>query len=91
MLTTQSSRPGITIERTLLVSLEEEHVHGTVESLRADLLKLVDFEVGVDALVNVVAKLVVPVDKDAGTRLSDRRIISTFFWTGFVICSPCGT
>ena len=77
--------------RTLLIGFEEEHVHRTVECLRADLLELVDLEIRVDALVDVVAELVVPVDENAGTRLSDRRIISTFFWSGFVICSPCGT
>ena len=75
----------------MLIGLEEEHVHRTVECLRADLLELVDLEIRVDALVDVVAELVVPVDKNAGTGLSDKRIISTFFKTGFVICSPCGT
>ena len=51
----------------MLIGLEEEHVHRTVECLRADLLELVDLEIRVDALVDVVAELVVPVDENAGT------------------------
>ena len=48
-----------------------------MESLRADLLELVDFEVGVDAFVDMVAELVVPVNEDAGARLSHRQVISS--------------
>ena len=79
-------------QQTLLVCLEEEDVDGTVQCLRVDLLEPVDLEVGVDAVVDVVAELVRPVDKDTGARLRQRRVNDIVDGTSLCIaCSPCGT
>ena len=54
---------------TLLVSVQEEEIDRAVQGLMGNGLQLLEVEVGVDTLLNEVAKLVRPVDENTRTGL----------------------
>ena len=54
---------------TLLVSVQEEEIDRAVQGLMGNGLQLLEVEVGVDTLLNEVAKLVRPVDENTSTGL----------------------
>ena len=63
-----------------------------MQCLRVDLLEPVDLEIGVDAVVDVVAELVRPVDEDTRAGLRGGCVSGMSGMTSPTVeCSLCGT